>query len=86
MAIHLPLLLPSLTTAALLVFADVMKDLSTTLLLRPINFETLSTLIYAEAARGIYEEGAIAALFIILVGIISVILLGRVQISKSKKV
>jgi len=88
--IHLPLLLPSLATAALLVFADVMKDLSTTLLLRPVNFETLSTLIYAEAARGTYEEGALAALLIVLVGIVPVILLGKVQIShplsQSKKI
>jgi len=83
--IHLPLLLPSLATASLLVFADVMKDLSTTLLLRPVNFETLSTLIYAEAARGTYEEGAMAALLIVLAGMVPVILLGRVQISQGEK-
>jgi len=83
--VHLPLLLPSLATAALLVFADVMKDLSTTLLLRPVNFETLSTLIYAEAARGTYEEGAMAALLIVLAGIIPVILLGKVQMSQNRK-
>jgi len=83
--VHLPLLLPSLATAALLVFADVMKDLSTTLLLRPVNFETLSTLIYAEAARGTYEEGAMAALLIVAVGIVPVILLGHVQMSQNKQ-
>jgi len=81
--LHLPLLLPSLATASLLVFADVMKDLSTTLLLRPVNFETLSTLIYAEAARGTYEEGAMAALLIVFAGIIPVILLGKVQMAQS---
>jgi len=83
--IHLPLLLPALASASLLVFADVMKDLSTTLLLRPVNFETLSTLIYAEAARGTYEEGAMAALLIVVTGIIPVILLGKVQISQKQK-
>jgi len=83
--IHLPLLLPSLATASLLVFADVMKDLSTTLLLRPVNFETLSTLIYAEAARGTYEEGAMAALLIVVAGIVPVILLGRVQMAQSAR-
>jgi len=84
--VHLPLLRPSLATAALLVFADVMKDLSTTLLLRPVNFETLSTLIYAEAARGTYEEGAMAALLIVLTGIVPVILLGKVQMSQNTRV
>jgi iron(III) transport system permease protein len=43
--------------------------------LRPVNFETLATLLYAEAARGTYEEGAIAALMIVLAGTLPVILL-----------
>ena len=34
-----------------------MKELPATLLLRPVNFETLATSLYAEAARGTYEEG-----------------------------
>jgi len=82
--IHLPLLKPALATGALLVFADVMKELSTTLLLRPVNFETLATVIYAEAARGTYEEGALAALLIVLAGIGPVILLAKVQLSHNK--
>ncbi|XBY09576.1 ABC transporter permease subunit [Escherichia coli] len=71
--VHLPLLRPALISSALLVFSDVMKELPTTLLLRPVNFETLSTLLYAEAARGTYEQGAIAALLIVLAGILPVI-------------
>lgn len=77
--IHLPLLRPALVSAALLVFVDTMKELPATLLLRPMNFETLATWLYAEAARGTYEEGAIAALLIVLVGLIPVILLARTQ-------
>ncbi|HFL4039954.1 TPA: iron ABC transporter permease, partial [Escherichia coli] len=56
-------------------------ELPTTLLLRPVNFETLSTLLYAEAARGTYEQGAIAALLIVLAGILPVILLVRRQMN-----
>jgi len=82
--IHLPLLKPALATGTFLVFADVMKELSTTLLLRPVNFETLSTLIYAEAARGTYEEGALAALLIVLIGVGPVMLLAKVQLSYQK--
>jgi 4-hydroxy-3-polyprenylbenzoate decarboxylase len=80
--VHFPLLRPALVSSALLVFADAMKELPTTLLLRPVNFETLATLLYAEAARGTYEDGAVAALLIVLAGILPVILLMRHQIRR----
>ena len=54
-----------------------MKELPVTLLLRPLNFETLATYLYGEAARGTYEEAAIAALVIVAAGIIPVVVLGR---------
>ncbi|MBV2179726.1 MAG: iron ABC transporter permease [Castellaniella sp.] len=75
--VHLPLLRPALAASALLVFVDAMKELSATLLLRPMNFDTLATWLYAEAARGTYEEGAIAALGIVAAGLIPVIILAR---------
>ncbi|WP_051661188.1 iron ABC transporter permease [Bosea sp. 117] len=77
--IHLPLLRPAFGAAALLVFVDCMKELPATLMLRPLNFETLATHVYGEAARGTYEDGAIAALFIVLVGLAPVILLARLS-------
>lgn len=76
--VHLPLSKAALAAAGLLVFVDCMKELSATLLLRPLNFETLATHLYGEAARGTYEEAAIAACAIVLVGILPVILLARV--------
>jgi len=82
--VHLPLLRPALGAAALLVFVDAMKELSATLLLRPVNFDTLATWLYAEAARGTYEEGAVAALAIVLAGLIPVILLARTQFKMSR--
>ena len=80
--VHLPLLKPALAASALLVFVDTMKELPATLLLRPLNFETLATWLYAEAARGTYEEGAVAALAIVLTGLLPVILLARTQASR----
>jgi len=77
--IHLPLLRPALGAAALLVFVDTMKELPATLMLRPVNFDTLATWLYAEAARGTYEEGAVAALAIVLASLLPVILLARTQ-------
>lgn len=76
--VHLPLIRPALAAAALLVFVDCMKELPATLLLRPLGFETLATTLYGEAARGTYEDGAIAALIIVLVGLIPVVLLARI--------
>ncbi len=77
--VHLPLLRPALASAALLVFVDAMKELPATLLLRPMNFDTLATWLYAEAARGTYEEGAVAALAIVAAGLLPVMLLARAQ-------
>lgn len=79
--IHLPLLRPALAASALLVFVDVMKELPATLLLRPFDFDTLSTWLYAEASRGSYEEGAVAAVAIVLAGLFPVILLARTDLS-----
>ncbi len=81
--IHLPLLKPAIGAASLLIFVDAMKELSATLLLRPLNFETLSTWLYAEAARGTYEEGAIAALIIVLAGLLPVIILAKSQLKSN---
>lgn len=81
--IHLPLLTPSIAGAALLVFVDCMKELPATLLLRPLNFETLSTRLYGEAARGTYENGAIAACLIVLAGLAPVAFLTIVGSSRA---
>ncbi|APF37229.1 iron ABC transporter permease [Chelatococcus daeguensis] len=77
--VHLPLVRPALLGAALLVFVDCMKELPATLLLRPLNFETLATHLYAEASRGTYEDGAVAALLIVVFGLVPVILLARMS-------
>ena len=75
--VQLPLLRPALTAAALLVLVDSLKELPATLMLRPMNFETLSTWLYAEAARGSYEDGAIAGLLIVVAGLLPVAWLAR---------
>jgi iron(III) transport system permease protein len=77
--IHLPLLRPAMASAAALVFVDCMKELPATLLLQPFNFTTLSTALYGEAKRGTYEDGAIAALAIVAVGLIPVVILASVN-------
>jgi iron(III) transport system permease protein len=77
--IHLPMLRPALGAAAILVFVDCMKELPATLMLRPFGIETLATHIYAEAVRGTYEDGAVAAILIVLAGLLPVLMLARVS-------
>ena len=75
--IHLPLAQPAMFGAALLVFVDCLKELPATLLLRPLNVETLATYIYQFATRGSFEQGSLAALIIVAVGIFPVIRITR---------
>ncbi|PLX36363.1 MAG: iron ABC transporter permease [Hyphomicrobiales bacterium] len=75
--VHLPMIKPALATAAMLVFVDCMKELPATILLRPFNFDTLSTTVYAAASREAFEDGAVAALTIVAVGLIPVIMLAH---------
>jgi iron(III) transport system permease protein len=75
--IHLPLIRPSVLTAMLLVFVDTMKELPITLILRPFNFDTLSTQVWDLASLEQLEQSALAALTILLAGIIPVIIMSR---------
>jgi iron(III) transport system permease protein len=75
--IHLPLARPAIAGAALLVFVDCLKELPATLLLRPLNVETLATYIYQFATRGSFEQGSLAALMIVAAGILPVIRITR---------
>ena len=77
--VQLPLLQPALFGAALVVFVDCLKELPATLLLRPLNVETLATSIYQYASRGSFEEGAAAALLIVAASLPPVIWLTRMS-------
>ena len=74
-----PLLKKSMLAGGLLVFVDVMKELPMTLLLRPFNFETLSTYVYQFAKDEMLEQSAFAALSIIFVGLGPVIIMSNSQ-------
>jgi iron(III) transport system permease protein len=81
--VHLPMLLPALGTAGLLVFVETMKELPATILMRPFNFETLATLVYNRAALEQFEQAALAALLIVIVGLVPVLALHRAVAGKS---
>ena len=75
--IHIPMLRGSLLTALLLVFVDVLKELPTTLILRPFNFNTLAVRAHELASDERLADAALPALAIVLIGLLPVILLTR---------
>jgi iron(III) transport system permease protein len=75
--VHLPILTPSLLTALLIVFVDVMKELPATLIMRPFNFDTLAVQAYRLASDERLEGAAVPSLVILVVGLLPVILICR---------
>lgn len=75
--IHSPLLTPSLLTATLIVFVDVMKELPATLILRPFNFDTLAVQAFRLASDERLDGAAVPSLMIAAIGLVPTILLCR---------
>ena len=75
--VHLPLLTPTIMMAWLLVFVEAMKELPAVLILRPFNFETLSSQIYQLISDERLEQGALGAILIVLFGLIPIVLLNK---------
>ncbi len=75
--VHAPIMWPSMLTAGLVVFVDVMKELPATLVMRPFNFDTLAVQAHNFAADERLSQAATPALTIVAVGIPPVILLSR---------
>ncbi|WP_297340738.1 iron ABC transporter permease [Pseudophaeobacter sp.] len=75
--VHLPMLTPSLLTALLIVFVDVMKELPATLIMRPFNYDTLAVQAYRLASDERLEGAAVPSLVIVALGLLPVILICR---------
>ena len=63
--VKLPLIAPGLISGAGLVMLSTLKELPATLLLAPIGFRTLSTLIWGAAQDGFFAEVGVASLVLI---------------------
>jgi iron(III) transport system permease protein len=77
--VHIPLIGTGLLTAALLVFTEVMKELPATLLLRPLNGDTLAIGVWQATTESLYTTAALPALLIVLVGLVPVAVLIRLS-------
>ena len=75
--VHLPILRPSVLTASLIVFVDVMKELPATMIMRPFNFDTLAVQAHRLAADERLAGAAVPSLVIVAVGLLPVVLVCR---------
>ncbi len=75
--VRLPLLWPTMLSAALVLAVEVTKELPITLILRPFDFDTLSINAYHLAADERLSEAALPSLVIVFAGLIPVFLLAR---------
>ncbi|WOT05787.1 ABC transporter permease [Shewanella youngdeokensis] len=75
--VHIPLLRKGIFAGLLLVFIECMKELPAALLLRPIGFENLATYVFQFVSDEQLEHGALAAIVIVLVGLVPLIYLNR---------
>lgn len=77
--IHLPLLRPAMIAAVLLTVLEVMKELPLTLIMRPFDFGTLSTMVHGYTRIEQPREAALPALVIVLCALVPVLVLDRLQ-------
>ena len=73
--VNIPLIKNTLITAGLLVFIDIIKELPLTLILRPFNFETLSTATFDLSSQAQIIEASLPALCMIAVVLVPLVYL-----------
>lgn len=73
----LPLIKNSIMVSFIIIFIEVIKELPLTMILRPFNFDTLAVLSHELVTQSQIIESSVPAMFIVLFGIISVLILAR---------
>ena len=76
--IHFPIIKPALVAAFIMVMIDVTKELPLTLILRPFNFETLSTQAFQFAKDEMAAQSALPSLIIVFISAVPVYFLHRI--------
>lgn len=75
--VHAPLLKGGIATGAILVLVDVMKEMPITLMMRPFGWDTLAVKIFELTSEGEWERASIAAVALVLAGLLPVVLLSK---------
>ena len=77
--IHIPIMSLSIILSLLLIFIEIIKELSATLILRPFNFDTLAIQVYEFASEDKIIESSIPSLIIVVLCVIGIIFISRVN-------
>jgi len=85
--IHVPLMSLSILLSLVLIFIEIIKELSATLILRPFNFNTLAIQVYEYASEEKIIESSIPSLIIVVLCVIGIIFMSIIsnQLFKSGK-
>ncbi len=76
----LPLIKNAAFASFIVIFIEVIKELPLTMVLRPFNFDTLAVLSHELVGQAQVFESSVPAMFIVLFGIVSVLLLAKKMI------
>lgn len=77
--VELPLIKGSMLSGFVLTFVEIVKELPLTLLLRPFNYDTLSTRAYQYATDERVFDAALPSLLLVLIGLASVLFMLKAE-------
>ena len=75
--INIPILKKPILLSVLLVFIDITKELPLTLILRPFNFDTLSTLTYDLINQANFFQSSLSSILIIIISFPALIVISK---------
>ena len=75
--VHLPIARGGIAIAALLVFIEVMKELPATMILRPLDFETLAVTAHNFASDERLAQAAVPSLMLVAIGLPAMVVVAR---------
>ena len=84
--IHMPMIFVSCLIGFLLVFIDILKELPVTLILRPLNFNTLSIYTFEYASSEQLVLAALPALLITIIGLIPLLFINKIMNSHMENI
>ncbi len=77
--IHIPLMSLSILLTLTLIFIEIIKELSATLILRPFNFNTLAIQVYEYASEEKIIESSIPSLIIVVLCVIGILFMSKIN-------
>ncbi len=77
--IHIPIMSLSIILTIILIFIEIIKELSATLILRPFNFDTLAIQVYEYASEERIIESSIPSLIIVVLCVLGIIFITKIK-------